>query len=72
MKKNKSIKLDGVSMDRSFIESHKTEKSFLDAMNDKTHAHLYEGENREAKLKEIYAKVHAKEAPVKTEANPRP
>jgi hypothetical protein len=71
MKKNTSIKIDGVSINKEFVASFENEKAFLDAMSDKTHAHIYEGKNREAKLKEVYAKVHAKEAAPKGADSPK-
>lgn len=61
-KKEKShISVDGVSLSKGFISSHKTEADFLSAMEHKTYVHLFEGENRVAKLKEVYALVHPKE-----------
>jgi len=53
--KKQDIIVDGVSISKDFIGSHKSEADFLEAMSHKTYAHLFEGENREAKLKEVYA-----------------
>lgn len=60
------IDVDGVSLSRGFVSSHKSEAEFLEAMGKKTYQHLFEGENREAKLKEVYALVQpkAEETPI--------
>lgn len=53
--KKESIKLDGVSFNKAFLCSHRTENEFLKAMKAEAYAHIFEGENREAKLKEVFA-----------------
>lgn len=66
-----SVKLDGVSFNKASLLGYKSEAEFLKAMKDEAYAHLFEGENREAKLKELYTLGHAKpaevEAPAQTE-----
>jgi hypothetical protein len=63
------IKFEGVNFNREFVSSHKSEKEFLEAMSDKTYSHLFAGDNREAKLKELYKTVSAKAEPVKEAAS---
>lgn len=53
----KDIVIDGVSFNKEFIASFKTEAEFVKAMDDKTYAHIFEGENRKAKLKEVWNTV---------------
>lgn len=51
-----SIKLDGASFSISSLQGYESEAAFLEAMNTKGHAHIFEGaEDRDAKLKEVYA-----------------
>lgn len=61
--KNKSIKVDGVSISKDFIHSFKSEADFLKAMEENTYAHLFEGSNREAKLKSVFSSAQPKEEP---------
>lgn len=56
-RRKNGIIIDGVSMDKTFIQSFKTEAEFIKAMDDKTYAHIFPGENRKAKLKEVYNAV---------------
>lgn len=65
MARNKnSINVDSVSFTKEFISSHKSAAAFIETMNGKTYGHLFVGENREAKLKDVYAMVNPpKEAP---------
>jgi hypothetical protein len=58
---SKDLILDGVSVSRAFLEGYKTEGEFLKAVNDdKTYQHLFEGEGRTVKLKELYALAQPK------------
>jgi hypothetical protein len=60
--KKESIKLDGVSFNKVFLLSHKNETEFLRTMKGEAYAHIFEGENREAKLKEVFSLVRPKKS----------
>lgn len=65
------INFEDVSFSRAFVEGHKGVESFLEAMSDKTHNAVLEGDNREAQLRELYQTVHAKkQEPVKAQETP--
>ena len=66
----KDIVIDGVSFSREFLEGHNSEGDFITAMNDKTYAHLFVGDNRDAKLKNVYALGQPKDEPVAAKAAP--
>lgn len=52
------LKVDGVSFNRDWLESFSSETEFLAAMQDEGQAHIYAGENREEKLKTVWALLH--------------
>lgn len=54
MAKHNDIIIDGVALSKDFIISHKSESDFLKTMDEKSYQHLFEGENRAAKLKEVW------------------
>ncbi len=58
----KDIVIDGVSFSKEFIQSHKSEKDFMTAMDDKAYGHLFEGESRAEKLREVFKSVGPAEA----------
>jgi hypothetical protein len=58
-----SIVLDGVSFNKEFLAGFKSEKDFLKEMKKESYAHLFEGENRELKLKEVFTLVKPKKEP---------
>jgi hypothetical protein len=58
-----SIEVDKVSFNKSFLLGFKTEGSFLKEMKKECYAHLFEGENRELKLKQVFAIVKPKKEP---------
>ncbi len=63
MKKN-GISFEGVSFNKGFITSYKTESDFLAAMDGKENAHIFEGdEGRTEKLKQLYSLVQKKSEP---------
>ncbi len=66
--KNKSITVDGVNLSLEFVSGFKTEAEFMAAMSEKTYSHHFEGDNREAKLKEVYALGTPKKEVVETKA----
>lgn len=49
------MKIDDVSFTEGFVESFKTEEEFLTEMNQPGYFHIYQGPNRQEKLKEAYA-----------------
>jgi hypothetical protein len=58
-----SIVLDRVSFNKEFLTGFKSEKDFLKEMKKECYAHLFEGENRELKLKEVFTLVKPKKEP---------
>jgi hypothetical protein len=58
--KREGIKFDGVSFNKAFLMSHRTEREFLRAMSREAYAHIFKGENRETKLKELFSLVRPK------------
>lgn len=69
MKKNtvKSRKVDGVSFNMDAVAAYGSEAEFIKA----TPEHIFEGANREAKLKSVYAMARPEpEAPAKEEKAP--
>jgi hypothetical protein len=55
--RSQPIKFDGVSFNSQFLKRFRSEESFLKHMKNPAYAHIFKGENREAKLRELYAIV---------------
>ncbi len=59
----KSINVDGVDFSKEHVQSFGSEADFLEAMQEKTYQHLFEGPKREEKLKEVYKAGQPASAP---------
>lgn len=58
--KVQTVTLDGVSYNKATLSKYKTEAEFLESKDAKGH---FEGENQQAKLKQLYALAQPKDEP---------
>ena len=54
------MKMNEVDFAEGFVERFKTEKDFLEEMQDGGYSHIFHGPHRQEKLKEAYAAHHKK------------